>query len=127
MRPPSLSSALFRVGMLSRNLGLNGSATFEPMRQVLTYRLTMFSTDIPVKSFACCIMFMFRLAQVFMTSSHRAYRMLATWGISVVPLLDGQGCLLPWKQMILCEDLVYVTIEGSTNPTFSKPEISISI
>ena len=60
MRPPSLSSALFRAGTLSRNLGLSGSATFEPTRQVLTYRLTVFSTNILVKSFTLCLTFMFR-------------------------------------------------------------------
>ena len=35
--------------------GLNGSATLEPMRQVLTYRLTAFSTNILAKSFALCL------------------------------------------------------------------------
>ena len=33
---------------------------FEPTRQVLTYRLTAFSTNIPVKLFVLCLTFMFR-------------------------------------------------------------------
>ena len=92
-RPPSLSSALFRVGTLSRNLGLNGSATFEPMRQVLAYRLATFSTDIPVKSFARCLTFMFRFGQVFTTSGCHTCRTMVTWRLSVISLLDGRGCL----------------------------------
>ena len=87
-RPPSLSSVLLRARMLSRNISINGSATFEPMRHILTYRLTALSTDHLVKSFMHCITFMFRLAQVFMTSSRHAYRMPATWRISVDSLLD---------------------------------------
>ena len=60
--------------MLSGIISLNGSAMFEPMRQILAYRLTMLSTDLPVKLFAYCITFMFPLAQVFMTSNRRTYR-----------------------------------------------------
>ena len=51
---------IFGVGMLGRILGLKRSATFEPTRRVLTYRLTAFSTNIPAKPFALCLMFMFR-------------------------------------------------------------------
>ena len=87
-RPPSLNSALFRAGTLSRNLSLNGSTTFEPMRQVLAYRLTMFSTDIPVKSFAHCLN-----VHVQICSGLHDFRLPVTWRISVVPLLDGWGCL----------------------------------
>ena len=76
-----------------RILGLSGSATFEPMRQIPTYRLATFSINIPVEPFALCFTFMFRFVKVFATSSHRTNRTPVMRRISVVSPLDGRGCL----------------------------------
>ena len=89
MRPPSLNSVLFWVRTLAGNTSINGSATFEPMSQICTYGLTALSADLPVKSFVRCLTFMFQLAQVFMTSSRRGYRMPAAWRIPAVSFPGG--------------------------------------
>ena len=79
--------------MLTGNTSINGSATFEPMSQISAYGLTALSADLPVKSFVRCLTFMFRLAQVFMTSSCHAYRTMAAWRIPVVSFPGGRGWL----------------------------------
>ena len=92
-RPPSLSSAVFGAGVLSRVLGLSGSTTFEPTGQIPTYRLTAFNINIPAKSFALYFTFMFRLDKVFATSGRHTDRTPVMRRISVFSLLDRWGCL----------------------------------
>ena len=92
-RPPSFSSVVFGVGALGGVLGISGSAAFEPMGQIPTYRLTTFNINIPAKSFALCFTFMFRFVKVFATSGRRTNRTPATQRIFVFSLLDRRGCL----------------------------------
>ena len=123
---PSLSSVLFRARTLIGNISVDGSAMYEPKRQISAYRLTALSTDPPVKSFARCLTFMFWLAQVFMTSSCRAYRTTAAWRIPMVSFLEGRDWLYLGSRWC-CVRIVCTSDWGFNNPTLTRPEISISV
>ena len=105
MRPPSLSPSLLWARMLTGNPGVNRSATFEcdaasipgcaPMSQVSAHDVSALCADFSVKLFACGLTFMFRLAQVFKTSSGCGYRMPAARRTSVALfLVDESGSIL---------------------------------
>ena len=68
---------------------------YVPMSQVSAHGVSMLSADLSVKLFACCLMFMFQLAQVFTTSSGCSYRMPAAQRISVASFPGGWVWLHP--------------------------------
>ena len=81
MGPTSLSASLLWARTLTGSACVNGSTTLEcgavlissyvPMGQVSALGVTALSVNLSVKLFACGLTFVFRLAQVFTTSSGR--------------------------------------------------------